>query len=269
MHTSITRLQNVFGFFTTVAFAIAALIAASDYLQPRTPKASLSVGGVQVFVPPFHSAPRCLLHLPLVAALHKELALTLPSVKGRPNYYSTKKEEYASIKFNLDADLSSLMTWNTKSIYVSVAAEWPAPASGSSSTENITNSAIIYDTILLSPSADHLSTLASMAHLKKSAKISLLNKAKREGVAIDKSRGIFKLVDQKPKYSITAPGGKVGGLEGVRLVLRYNVQPWVGALAWEQAKTWGAWKAVDGGRSSAFKLPFVKEKRKEGGSSSR
>jgi hypothetical protein len=29
-------------------------------------------------------------------------------VKGRPHYYSPKKEEYAHIKFDLDAGLSSL-----------------------------------------------------------------------------------------------------------------------------------------------------------------
>ena len=50
MHTSVVRVQNVFGFFTTVAFAIAALIAFSDLLAPRVPKATLSMRDVQVFV---------------------------------------------------------------------------------------------------------------------------------------------------------------------------------------------------------------------------
>jgi len=31
------------------------------------------------------------------------LMLTMSSVKGRPHYYSYKKEEYAHIKFDLDA----------------------------------------------------------------------------------------------------------------------------------------------------------------------
>ena len=52
MHTTLSRAQNVFGFFTTVAFVVAALIAASDYLAPRTPSAKITVGNVQVYVSP-------------------------------------------------------------------------------------------------------------------------------------------------------------------------------------------------------------------------
>jgi signal peptidase complex subunit 3 len=48
MHSSLVRIQNVFGFFTTVAFAVAALIAASDIITSRTPKASLNVNSLQV-----------------------------------------------------------------------------------------------------------------------------------------------------------------------------------------------------------------------------
>lgn len=93
--------------------------------------------------------------------------LTLPySVKGRPHYYSTKKEEYAIIKFSLDADLSSLFTWNTKQLFVYVTAEWPEPGT------NATNEAVIWDSIITSPSADHLSNIGphSMKKLKESAK---------------------------------------------------------------------------------------------------
>lgn len=41
----------------------------------------------------------------------------LSSVKGRPHYYSTKREEYAQIRFDLDAgmslsDLPMYATWN-------------------------------------------------------------------------------------------------------------------------------------------------------------
>jgi signal peptidase complex subunit 3 len=48
MHSTIVRGQNVFGFFTTVCFIVAALIAASDLLAPRTPKATVSVKDLQV-----------------------------------------------------------------------------------------------------------------------------------------------------------------------------------------------------------------------------
>jgi len=52
MHSSLTRAQNVFGFFTTVAFVVAALVAASDYFAARDPSADVKVGTVQVYVLP-------------------------------------------------------------------------------------------------------------------------------------------------------------------------------------------------------------------------
>lgn len=71
MHSSLVRVQNVFGFFTTVAFCVAAIIAVSVVTFPQTPSAKLQMRNVQV-------------------------------AKGRPFYYSTKREEYAHIKFDLD-----------------------------------------------------------------------------------------------------------------------------------------------------------------------
>lgn len=141
MYSSIVRLQNTFGFFTTVAFVIAGLIAATDVLAPRAPAGSLKTTNVQV-------------------------------VKGRPHYYSTKKEEYAIIKFSMDADLSSLFTWNTKQVFVYVTAEWPAAAgAGAGAHSNATNQAVIWDSIITAPSSDHLANLgpATLKKLKKSA----------------------------------------------------------------------------------------------------
>lgn len=140
MYSSVVRLQNTFGFFTTVAFAVAALVAATDLLSARTPLVgTLAPTNVQV-------------------------------VRGRPHYYSPKKEEYANIKFGLDADLSSLFTWNTKQVFVYVTAEWPA-AGATGGNNNATNQAVIWDTIITSPSADHLANLgpATLKKLKKSA----------------------------------------------------------------------------------------------------
>lgn len=88
--------------------------------------------------------------------------------------YSTKKEEYAVMKFNMEADLSTLFNWNTKSVFVYVTAEWPAgPA-------NETDSAVIWDSIITSPSSDHLANIgpATLKKLRKSAK----------GKSIDPSR---------------------------------------------------------------------------------
>lgn len=101
------------------------------------------------------------------------LTCSLCSVKGRPHYYSSRKEEYAIIKFSLDADLSSLFTWNTKQVFVYVTADWPG-------ADNTTNSAVIWDTIITNPSADYLSNLSPVAlrKLQRSA----------EGKKVDPSR---------------------------------------------------------------------------------
>lgn len=139
MYTSLVRIQNTFGFFTTVAFVIAALIAATDLLAPRVPAAGLlKTTNVQV-------------------------------VKGRPHYYSSKKEEYAIIKFSLDADLSSLFTWNTKQVFVYVTAEWPVVGGGAAG--NATNQAVIWDQIITAPSSDYLGNYgpATLKKLRKSS----------------------------------------------------------------------------------------------------
>ncbi|OBT63500.1 hypothetical protein VE03_08107 [Pseudogymnoascus sp. 23342-1-I1] len=221
MHTSITRVQNAFGFFTTVAFVVALFVAGSDYLVARTPRAEVKVGSGGVSV-----------------------------TKGRPHYYSPKKEEHASIRFDLSADLSSLFTWNTKQVFVYVTAAWNDTAAAA--TGGGTNEAVIWDTIITSPSADHL------ANLGKVAKRKLVQSGRGKGV--DSGRGIIKLRNQKPKYQITAPTGKVAQARGVTLRVRYNVQPWVGALAWDTEGEVGLWKPMRGGESRAFDLPALKEK---------
>jgi signal peptidase complex subunit 3 len=166
MNSTINRAQNVFTFFTTVAFVVAALIACSDLFAPRTPSASVTMRDVQVYVcsiPPSSPFPNLTNNLPQY------------SVKGRPHYYSQKKEEYAVIRFSLSADFSSLFTWNTKQIFVYVSASWP----NSTSTE-LSNEAVLWDTIITSPSADHLQNIGPAAMKK------LLRSAK--GKSIDPSR---------------------------------------------------------------------------------
>ncbi|KAI3396118.1 hypothetical protein diail_449 [Diaporthe ilicicola] len=219
MYTSLVRVQNVFGFFTTVAFVVAAFIAATDFLAPRTPSGTIRPTNTQV-------------------------------VRGRPHYYSTKREEYAIIKFSLEADLSSLFTWNTKQVFVYVTAEWPGDSS--SSSNNATNQAVIWDQIITSPSSDHLANIgpATLRKLKKSA----------AGKPIDPSRGKLSLKNQRPKYQITHPSSRIAEAEGVELRLHYNVQPWVGALTWDQGRDHGLWKAMAGGASDKFVLPAIKKK---------
>ncbi|KAJ3500854.1 hypothetical protein NM208_g17057 [Fusarium decemcellulare] len=218
MYNSLTRVQNAFGFFTTVAFVVAAFIAASDLITPRTPSTGI------------------------VAPTNVQV------VKGRPHYYSSKKEEYAIIKFSLDADFSSLFTWNTKQLFVYVTAEWPGPG-------NATNEAVIWDSIITNPSADHLQNIGpvAMKKLKRSA----------ESKSIDPNRGVLKLRNQKPKYQITHPSGKIAEKDDVEIKVHYNVQPWVGLLTWDQGQDIGVWKKFAGGVSGKFQLPALKTKKKD------
>ncbi|KAM0342252.1 hypothetical protein ACHAPU_009657 [Fusarium lateritium] len=218
MFNTLTRGQNAFGFFTTVAFVVAAFIAASDFLTARAPGVNnIKASNVQV-------------------------------VRGRPHYYSTKKEEYAIIKSTLDADLSSLFTWNTKQVFVYISAEWPGP-------DNSTNEAVIWDKIITSPSADHLQNIGpiAMKKLKRSA----------EGKSIDTNRGKLSWNNQRPKYQITHPSGKVAQTSDVTLKLHYNVQPWVGLLTWDQTRDLGHWKALVGSESSSFRFPAIKAKKND------
>ncbi|KAI9744300.1 MAG: hypothetical protein M1818_002452 [Claussenomyces sp. TS43310] len=238
MHSSLVRAQNIFGFFTTVAFTIAALVATSDLFLARTPSASLAVGNVQV-------------------------------VRGRPHYYSTKKEEYANIRFSLDADLSSLFTWNTKQVFVYVTATWPHNGTEAASPDDAerggdaVNEAVIWDQIITAPSSDHLSNIgpAALRKLIKSAKGKSIDPSRGPKLNIPlKLSGILKLKNVKPKYQITAPSGKVASLQDVTLHLHYNVQPWVGVLTWTQQVEFAAWKRLKGGITKAFALPAIKVK---------
>jgi signal peptidase complex subunit 3 len=50
MHSSLVRAQNVFGFFTTMAFVVAAAIAVSDIFSPRETFANVKLRDVEVYV---------------------------------------------------------------------------------------------------------------------------------------------------------------------------------------------------------------------------
>ena len=74
------------------------------------------------------------------------------------------------------------------------------------------------------------------------------------------NRGKLSLKNQRPKYQITHPSSRIAETDGVELRLHYNVQPWVGALTWDQGRDYGRWKATAGGASDAFALPAIKKK---------
>ena len=79
MHSSVVRIQNVFGFFTTVAFVVAALIACTDIISPRTPSAKVDVKDIQVYVS--HVSPS--LHSQLIFLQRKRTSALLFHEKRR------------------------------------------------------------------------------------------------------------------------------------------------------------------------------------------
>ncbi|KAF2202632.1 signal peptidase 22 kDa subunit [Delitschia confertaspora ATCC 74209] len=227
MHSTLVRAQNVFGFFTTVAFCVAAVIALSVVVSPQTPSASVKLRNVQV-------------------------------VRGRPHYYSYKKEEYAHIKFDLDTDLTSLFNWNTKQVFVYLKAIYPSLKASEPPSE-----AIIWDAILGSPSAPwhqnhyiHPNPKSPKSSSKKSSKSS---KPSAEPLY---PPGELHLQNQRPKYQITDISGKLQNRTDVVLELGWNVQPWVGALVWANKADWGIWEGLKGGVSERFRLPEIKGARK-------
>lgn len=72
--------------------------------------------------------------------------------------------------------------------------------------------------------------------------------------------GKLKLKNQKPKYQITHPSGKIANTDDVTLKLHYNVQPWVGLLTWNLPQDLFLWKTMSGGESDKITLPALKVK---------
>ncbi|KAE9966998.1 hypothetical protein BLS_006638 [Venturia inaequalis] len=227
MHSLLVRGQNVFGYFTTVASAVAALIAVSVLLIPQAPSASLKLRNVQV-------------------------------AKGRPHYYSAKREEYAHVRFDLDTDLSSLFNWNTKQVFVYITATYPSK----NSTEP-PSQAIVWDAILPSALAPWHHNQYIHPTPKPAGKNSRV--VNRSGPVYSRTKrpGILKLSNQKPKYQITDHTGLLAEREDAQLELSWNIQPWVGALTWKKPVDFGQWKKLKGGKSKVFSFPQVLGKGKK------
>ncbi|KAF7716431.1 Uncharacterized protein PECH_005275 [Penicillium ucsense] len=248
MHSALNRLQAVFGFFTTVALVVAGAAALSVLLFPTdTTTASVSLKNVQV-------------------------------VKGRPHYYSTKREEYAQIRFDLDADLTPLFTWNTKQLFVYVYATYSSSDKPDSTSTTRASEAIIWDSIIpAAPSPysfDQLKekTLSLLpASLKSGASTSSKRSAKAKSSAKSQKKekakkieapGVLRLRGQRAKYQISDITGRLAGRENVTLSVGWNVQPWVGALWWAPAT--GAVPHTQGRLVSAesFDFPALKGAKK-------
>ncbi|KAJ5851354.1 Microsomal signal peptidase subunit (Gp23) [Penicillium soppii] len=214
MHSSLTRIQSVFGFFTTVALVVSAFAAISVLLFPADEtNASVQLKNVQV-------------------------------VKGRPHYHSTKREEYASFRFDLDADLSPLFNWNTKQLFVYVYATYSSSDKADSQVHD--SEAIIWDVIIpATPSPysfdvlkDRVTALlpASLSSSSASAarrnKNRIAKKTKASKKAETVNPGVLRLRGQKGKYQISDITGHLAERQNVTLHVGWNVQPWVGALFW-------------------------------------
>ncbi|RAH80564.1 putative microsomal signal peptidase subunit [Aspergillus japonicus CBS 114.51] len=243
MHSTLNRAQAVFGFFTTVALVVAGLAALSVLLYPTDGVTSqVQLRDVKV-------------------------------IKGRPHYYSTRKEEYAQLRFDLDADLTPLFNWNTKQLFVYVYAAYPSDPTNASSSA--VSHAVVWDTILSAPeSAYSFAALkerffppASAAKRKSGGKSTAGRKApasskKTAGKAAKGTAaapGILRLRDQKAKYQIGDVSGRMAERENVTLAVGWNVQPWVGALWWSPGS--GSVPRTMGGvgASPAFDLPALRK----------
>jgi Signal peptidase subunit len=237
MHNTLTRVQNAFGFFTSCAFTLAALIAVLSTIPfpapASPPSASISVRNVQV-------------------------------VKGRPHYYSPKREEYANIRFDLDADLSSLFTWNTKQLFVYVMASYPSSSTiGAGSSD-----AVIWDAIIPAPSTPYsFQNLKARYFPDKGAKSTRTRKSSTSNKTKELVKpGVLILKNQKPKYQITDPSGVMSERSNATLTVGWNIQPWVGALIWDQSllgNRIGAWDVAKVGRSEPFNFPALKSSKTE------
>ena len=237
MHSTVNRIQLTFGFFTSCAFSLAcvvALLAVVPIPAPTgSPSAAISLRNVQV-------------------------------VKGRPHYYSPKREEYAQIRFDLDADLSSLFTWNTKQLFVYVTANYP-----SANTENSgVSEAVIWDTIITAPSTPYSwrnlksTYFPEKKSVKSKSKLNPKKNSNPKATTTDLVKpGVINLKNQKPKYQITDPSGILSERGNATLQVSWNVQPWVGALIWDEGflgNRLGSWEAGKVGRSDVFEFPPLK-----------
>lgn len=78
-----------------------------------------------------------------------------------------------------------------------------------------------------------------------------------------KTSGKLSLKNQRPKYQITHPSGKLAEQDDVVLRLHYNVQPWVGLLTWNQDVSIWKWETLKNNLSKKFSLPAIKKKKEE------
>lgn len=155
---------------------------------------------------------------------------------------------------NPHSDLSTLFNWNTKQIFMYITATYPSDSPSTIPPSEV----VIWDAIIPSDLApEHFNTYIHPTDKVPSSK----KKQRAEGLKAypkGKNPGIVKLKNQKPKYQVTDVSGKLAERENATLTLHWNVQPWVGVLTWTNARTFGWWEGLKGGRSKIFEFPPLK-----------
>lgn len=143
MHSSLVRVQNVFGFFTSVTFVVGALIALSALLFPTEPgSVNIDVTNFRVYVET-HRLPECFnggwesadnprvgrrgvsdntmprnrMSSHLLTSISR-LVLTPPS----PHLFS---DVHIEAYIGEHVDLNPLFNWNTKQVFAYVSVSYP------------------------------------------------------------------------------------------------------------------------------------------------
>jgi len=179
MHSTYNRLSTILSHASTALMALLGLVAVTSYLTlPVAEKGNIDVKTVQVY-----------------------------QERHRPN-------EVAWMRYDLDADLRPLFTWNTKQVFVYLVVDYnDAPKNN--------------NTRVAAQTGDEIS-LAQDA------------KAENSIVAWDrivrrKRDGRLRIEGGRNKYPLKAVGKKFFGAEPFRARLMYNVMPWVGMLTYGEA----------------------------------
>lgn len=231
MHNALNRLQTTFGFFTSCAFTLIGVTSVLSILP----------------FPAFIDSPQASI-----------VARDVQIAKGIPQAYNRKPGELASIRFDLNADLSPLFTWNTKQLFVYVTANYPTK-------DGQMAESVIWDMIIPATATPwSLQTLRQQyfpdEKMKRRARMEAKRKRKDNKTTALPKPGVLSIRNQKPKYRITDPSGTMAGRTNVTLQVSWNVQPWVGALVWDKGYLGarvGNWSVGEDGRSDVFDIPVV------------
>ncbi|OCH88646.1 signal peptidase subunit [Obba rivulosa] len=110
MHTLYARVNNASAMLSTCMMLLLAAIALSSLVFTADPKGAVTVSLVQV-------------------------------VPGNARRYRNKDQDFAFVTFNVSADLTPLFNWNTKQLFVYLAAEY-------TNKQGVSNEVVIWDRIV-------------------------------------------------------------------------------------------------------------------------